>query len=529
MMMIAYLERQQQQRQQRLVPDGDVELDPDHSILRALDSDATGDVVAAAAARDFGGMVFLQPARFLRPSSADDVAGAVVLASRSSRLTVAARGNGHSVCGQAMADGGIVLDMRTLGPAMEIVRCGGTAAAVDVPAGALWAEVLSWAVRNHGMAPVSWTDYLGLTVGGTLSNGGISGQAFRHGPQVANVTELEVVTGDGERLVCSPSSASDLFFAVLGGLGQFGFITRARIPLVPAPKMVRWIRVVYGAFDEYARDAEWLVTRDDSAAFDYVEGFVFRNDASDPVSGWSSVPIPPGSAFDPARIPADSSPILYCLELALHYDHIQADNVDERAKEMLRPLRYLRGLEFAADVSYVEFLSRVGRVEEEARASGTWATPHPWLNLLVSSSDIADFDRTVFKRVLSRGIGGPMLVYPLRRSKWDKRMSVAVPDGELFYLVALLRFVTPQAGEAAVKEAVAQNQEILSHCRNKGYDFKVYIPHYESEADWARHFDGDWTRFIERKRRYDPMAILSPGQTIFSRARPPAAVAASAS
>ncbi|RWW52502.1 hypothetical protein BHE74_00041068 [Ensete ventricosum] len=583
--MIAYLDRQQQQR---LVPDGGVELDPDHSILRALDSDATGDVDAAA--RDFGGMVFLKPARFLRPSTADDVAGAVVLASRSSRLTVAARGNGHSVCGQAMADGGIVLDMRTLGPTMEIVRCGGTAAAVDVPAGALWVEVLSWAVRNHGMAPVSWTDYLGLTVGGTLSNGGISGQAFRHGPQVANVTELEVVTGDGERLVCSPSSASDLFFAVLGGLGQFGVITRARIPLVPAPKMV----VVYGAFDEYARDAEWLVTRDDSAAFDYVEGFVFRNDASDPVSGWSSVPIPAGSAFDPARIPADLSPILYCLELALHHDHIQDDNQrdlnvsdtprptrerypivcprpesfihprrDEpplliaplfvcvlmslfwqRVKEMLRPLRYLRGLEFAADVSYVEFLSRVGRVEEEARASGTWATPHPWLNLLVSSSDIADFDRTVFKRVLSRGIGGPMLVYPLRRSnvlpfrltsacwwrrRWDERMSVAVPDGELFYLVALLRFVTPHAGEAAVKEAVAQNQEILRHCRNKGYDFKVYIPHYESEADWARHFDGDWTRFIERKRRYDPMAILSPGQTIFSRARPPAAFAASAS
>lgn len=239
MMMIAYFERRQQQQQQRLVPDGDVELDPDHSILRALDSDATGDV-AGAASRDFGGMVFLQPARFLRPSTADDIAGAVVLAARSSRLTVAARGNGHSVCGQAMADGGIVLDMRTLGPGMEIVRCGGTtAAAADVPAGALWAEVLSWAVRNHGMAPVSWTDYLGLTVGGTLSNGGISGQAFRHGPQVANVTELEVVTGDGERLVCSPSSASDLFFAVLGGLGQFGFITRARIPLVPAPKMVR--------------------------------------------------------------------------------------------------------------------------------------------------------------------------------------------------------------------------------------------------------------------------------------------------
>lgn len=81
------------------------------------------------------------------------------------------------------------------------------------------------------------------------------------------------------------------------------------------------------------------------------------------------------------------------------------------------PLRYMRGLVFAADVSYVDFLSRVGRSEEEARANGTWATPHPWLNILVSSSDIADFDRTVFKRILRRGVGGPMLVYPLLRSK----------------------------------------------------------------------------------------------------------------
>ncbi|WOL13728.1 cytokinin dehydrogenase 11 [Canna indica] len=525
-MMIAYLDQQQRRR---LVPDGDVEHgasgNSDQDILRALDVDAAVDV--APAAGDFGGMAFVLPARYLRPSTAEDIARVVRLAARSSCLTVAARGNGHSVGGQAMAGGGIVLDMRCLGPPVKLVLCGGAAAAVDVPGGALWAEVLNWSVRNHGMAPVSWTDYLGLTVGGTLSNGGISGQAFRRGPQVANVAELEVVTGAGERCVCSSSSSSDLFFAALGGLGQFGVITRARIPLVPAPKMVRWIRVVYRTFEEYAGDAEWLVTRPDSAAFDYVEGFAFLNDAADPVSGWSTVPIPAiTGGFDPDKIPADSGPILYCLELALHYDHREADQVDERAEVMLQPLRYVRGLEFAADVSYVEFLLRVGRVEEEAREAGTWATPHPWLNLLISSSDIADFDRAVFKRILRRGVGGPMLVYPLRRSKWDTRMSVAVPESEVFYLVALLRFVPPCAGEAAVKEAVAQNREIVRYCESKGYDFKVYIPRYESEGEWAWHFGRDWALFVERKRRYDPAAILAPGQTIFSRARPLAAAAA---
>lgn len=83
----------------------------------------------------------------------------------------------------------------------------------------------------------------------------------------------------------------------------------------------------------------------------------------------------------------------------------------------MRRLRYVKRAEFSADVGYVEFLSRVAQVEAKARASGTWETPHPWLNLFISAGDIVDFDRHVFKRILRRGIGGPMLVYPMRRSR----------------------------------------------------------------------------------------------------------------
>lgn len=88
--------------------------------------------------------------------------------------------------------------------------------------------------------------------------------------------------------------------------------------------------MVYTDFEMFAGDAESLVTRADSSTFDYVEGFVFVNDVLDPVSGWNSVPILPDTAFDPAGFLADSSAaVLYCLELALYYDDLVADHVDE--------------------------------------------------------------------------------------------------------------------------------------------------------------------------------------------------------
>lgn len=65
---------------------------------------------------------------------------------------------------------------------------------VEAMGGELWVDVLK-ASLEFGMAPRSWTDYLYLTVGGTLSNAGVSGQTFRHGPEVSNVLELQVVTG----------------------------------------------------------------------------------------------------------------------------------------------------------------------------------------------------------------------------------------------------------------------------------------------------------------------------------------------
>ncbi|KAL0875857.1 hypothetical protein Bca101_025562 [Brassica carinata] len=351
--------------------------------------DIEGEIVCGGAAtdiagKDFGGMNCVKPLAVVRPVGPEDIAGAVRAALRSDKLTVAARGNGHSINGQAMAEGGLVVDMRCAAENRFEVGFSPGGAFVDVSGGALWENVLKRCVSEYGLAPRSWTDYLGLTVGGTLSNAGVSGQAFRYGPQTSNVTELDVVTGNGD---------------------------------VPAPDMVRWIRIVYAEFDEFTRDAEWLVSQKDESTFDYVEGFVFVN-GDDPVNGWPTVPLHPDHAFDPTRLPQSSGSVLYCLELALHYrvsDSIST--VDKRGEKLIGRLRFIKGLRFEVDLPYVDFLLRVNQSEEMAKVNGTWETPHPWLNLFVSKRDIGKFDRTVFKELAKNGVGGPMLVYPLLRSR----------------------------------------------------------------------------------------------------------------
>lgn len=152
-----------------------------------------------SSARDFGAVVSDAPFAVMRPESPDDIAlllGALSSTAPSPRATVAAVGAGHSLHGQAQARDGIVVETRALPRDVHVVSArahGGdddatVRAYADVGAGALWVEVLEECLKL-GLAPPSWTDYLYLTVGGTLSNGGISG------PQISNVLQLEVVTG----------------------------------------------------------------------------------------------------------------------------------------------------------------------------------------------------------------------------------------------------------------------------------------------------------------------------------------------
>lgn len=148
---------------------------------------------------DYGLIVQEFAAAVLYPNSTNDIATLIQFANNGSKpFRIAARGQGHSVRGQALAHDGVVINMTALssfGTRIVVSESPSLGSYADVGGEQLWIDVLR-ATLDHGLSPVSWTDYLYLSVGGTLSNAGISGQTFRFGPQVTNVHELDVITGN---------------------------------------------------------------------------------------------------------------------------------------------------------------------------------------------------------------------------------------------------------------------------------------------------------------------------------------------
>lgn len=153
------------------------------------------------ASTDYGRIVQENPYGVFFPVTGHDIAGLIQFMYGSPvPLDIAARGQGHCVRGQALVENGVVVNMTSLGgfgqKASRIVvsKTSPLGPYADVGAEQLWIDVLH-ATMQKGFSPVSWTDYLHITVGGTLSNAGISGQTFQFGPQISNVHELDVVTG----------------------------------------------------------------------------------------------------------------------------------------------------------------------------------------------------------------------------------------------------------------------------------------------------------------------------------------------
>uniref|UniRef100_A0A453EDQ8 Cytokinin dehydrogenase 1 FAD/cytokinin binding domain-containing protein n=3 Tax=Triticinae TaxID=1648030 RepID=A0A453EDQ8_AEGTS len=191
-----------------------------------------------------------------------------------------------------------------------------------------------------------------------------------------------------------------------------------------------------------------------------------------------------------------------------------------RLEVLLRELRYARGFAFVQDVSYAGFLDRVRDGELKLRAAGLWDVPHPWLNLFLPRSRVLDFAAGVFHGILRRDGGtgpmGPVLVYPMNRDRWDGNTSAVFPEEEeVFYTVGILRSAVSEGDLGRLEE---QNEEILRFCEEAGIPCVQYLPYYAGQAGWEKkHFGpAKWARFVERKRKYDPKAILSRGQRIFT-------------
>ena len=159
------------------------------------------------------------PALVVQPASASDVSAAVDFA-RDHGLLLSVKGGGHNIAGTSIAENGLTLDMSS----MRTVQVHPDARLATVGPGCLLQDV-DRATQEYGLATVlgfvSETGVAGLTLGG-----GFGYLARRFGWAVDNLEEVEVVTADGQIRTANRDANPELFWALRGGGGNFGVVTR---------------------------------------------------------------------------------------------------------------------------------------------------------------------------------------------------------------------------------------------------------------------------------------------------------------
>ena len=427
---------------------------------------------------DFGHLVHRTPAAVLEPGSVADIAAMIEFCG-ARRIPVAPRGQGHQTYGQAQVSGGLVIDLAPL----NTVTVDTASSTVSVGAGAVWSAVLT-AGLAEGMTPPVFTDYIELSIGGTLSVGGFGGATHHDGAQVDTVLDLDIVTGTGETVTCSPRHRADLFHAALGGVGQVGVITRATLRLVPAPASVRSYSLPYPTIDALAA-AQRIAVRD--GRFSWLEGAINAVDGG----GWQYVL--EGSAYYTATPPDDAA--------------------------LIGDLGY-EGTAQISDSSYYNFVDDLAPVVAYLESTGEWYDPHPWFNIFLPDGATVDYVTGVVDDLTLADIGasGVVLLYPVPTAKLTAPL-VRVPEGELAFLFAVLRTASPDTGALPAATMLDANRELYLKAQALGATVYPIGSIPLTARDWRVQYGEQWTWFSAAKHRHDPHGILTPGQGIFPAAR----------
>ena len=437
------------------------------------------DEIDPARRTNFGHVVQATPRLLLEPESGDDVVQAVRFA-REHSLTLSTRGSGHSQSFLAVSDGGILLDMRSLGAIGEVDS---ERLTIDVGGGTIWGDLVGRLIP-HGLTPPVLTNNLDVTVGGTLSIAGIGLASFRHGTQGDQVSELDVVTGRGELVTCGPDRDPDLFWSVIAGVGQIGIVTRARLKLRRVKPMTRTYYLLYDDLSRFMTDCQIAM---DAGHWDHLESWASPSpQGTKPVSGRRQVfarwffPFHLTVEFDPATPPDDRA----LLGGLTPYENLYVD-----------------------DLPTLDFFDRMVPVFDLWKRGGTWEHVHPWMETVLPWETAPDFLEAILPDLPpSILVGGHVLLWPAKGRTSRSRLFMR-PPGENLMGFGILPAIPPRFWAEA--KPMLENASRLSVAMGG----KRYLSGYVEfdEEDWRQHFGESWEFFREAKRAHDPDGILNPG------------------
>jgi FAD/FMN-containing dehydrogenase len=170
----------------------------------------------------------------------------VIGIARDAGIELAVRSGGHSLAGHSASEGGVVIDLSER-KALDF----------DVPGRTAWADTgltaaeYGVAAAEHGLA-TGFGDAGSVGIGGITLGGGVGFLLRKHGLTIDDLLAAEIVTAEGEILHVDADSHPDLFWAIRGGGGNFGIVTRLRLRLHEVPAIVGGILVLPATPDSIA-------------------------------------------------------------------------------------------------------------------------------------------------------------------------------------------------------------------------------------------------------------------------------------
>ena len=428
-------------------------------------------------ATDAGSAIHNTPVAVLRPGSVEDIAK-MVRYCRRYHIPVGARGQGHTTFGQSQVLAGLVVDMGSLNKIHSI-----SARKADIDAGAQWRTLVDTAVPM-GLTPPVLTGYIKLSIGGTLSVGGVS-STNREGCQIDRVQELEVVTGAGDIKRCSERENSDLFEAVLGGLGQCGIITRAVVDMVPALPNARTFVLNY---------------TDNAAFFRDMNELLRRNEVEDVFCLF---------------LPDATGRLVYGLNITKFYG---AGSPPDGAR-LLRGLTQPASAATVTDQSYLNYVLRTDVIIDFFQSIGMFnGVLHPWYDAWLPQETVERYVGDVIPSLTPEDVGstGFVLLFPQKRSKLKRRFFKVPECTEWVYLFDILTAnAFPGPDPAFQSKMLARNGKLFEKARRAGGKRYPIGTLAFNRGDWAQQYGSDYGDFKRLKQRFDPDGILTPGPGIF--------------
>jgi FAD/FMN-containing dehydrogenase len=417
----------------------------------------------------FYGGIDKRPAVIARVANDDDIRR-VVVAARDSGSELAIRAGGHSIPGHCSTDGGIVLDVRDLNR-IDIEPGGRTA---EAGAG-LTALEYTTAAAAEGVA-TGFGDTGSVGIGGITLGGGVGFLVRKHGLTVDNLLGADVVTADGEVVSVDAESYPDLFWAIRGGGGNFGVVSRFRYRLHPVDRIVGGMLFL-------------------PATVEAVSGFVeLAADAPDELSTIANVMTAPPMPFIPEEF--HGSPILMAFMC-------YAGDVDA-GERVVAPFRSLAAplADMVRPMTYPEMYP--------AEPEGPKVMAYAHTGFVDAAPDYAEILQRIeepvgmMRAVQLRALGGAAAEVPDDATAYAHRSRGIMVNVANIYM---------QEGDRSAARAWVDGLAGRLH----GDDTRGYVNFLGDEGPERvrQAYPGTtWDRLREIKRRYDPTNLFRMNQNI---------------